>query len=54
MYNIHQDLENTIMELSALHTRALDSGNLEMAKWYEKLYNDAVAKLDKLEKELAI
>lgn len=54
MYDRHADLENTIMELSALHRQALDSGNLETAKWYEKLYNEAVAKLDKLEKELGI
>lgn len=52
MYDRHQDLQNTIMELVALHRQALDSGYLETAKWYEKLYNEAVDKLEKLESEL--
>jgi hypothetical protein len=52
MYNRHADLENRIMELSALHSQAVDSGNLDLAEYYTILYSEAVAELDKLESEL--
>lgn len=52
MYDRHADLENRIMELMALHSQAVDSGKLDIAEYYETLYNEAVDKLEKLESEL--
>lgn len=54
MYDRHYDLQEQIMELTALHTKAVDTGNLELAKYYEMLHKEATKKLDKLEKELGL
>ena len=54
MYNKYADLENRIMELVALHSQAVDSGNLELAEYYEMLHKEATDELDKLEKELGL
>ena len=54
MYNRYYDLEKQIMELEALHTKAVDTGSLELAKYYEMLHKEATKKLDKLEKELGL
>ena len=54
MYDRHYDLQEQIMELTALHTKAVDTGNLELVKYYEMLHKEATKKLDKLEKELGL
>ena len=51
MFNYYEELQVKLLDFAFQHQRALDSGQIELAKYFSKQYDETNEKIEKYEKE---